>query len=53
MNRTKKEELKRGKPFETAELTAAEFRELVNAKKEGRKPNLKKAREEEKRKATS
>jgi hypothetical protein len=50
MNRTKKEELKRGEPFPSGPLTEEEYRELVNAKKEGREPNLEKAKEEKKSK---
>lgn len=47
MNRVKKEEAKRGEAYPSGELSEAEYRELINAKKEGRKPDLKKARNEE------
>ena len=45
MNRFKKEEIKRGKKFPCGPLSSTEFRELVNAAKEKRQPNLEKAKE--------
>jgi len=47
MNRFKKEEVKRGEEYPSGELSEAEYRELINAKKEGRKPELKKVRTKE------
>lgn len=52
MNRFKKEEKKRGKPFgDGKNLSEEEYNEWINAHEEGREPDFEKARERESKKS--
>lgn len=53
MNRAKKEEIKRGKPFPEKHLSEEEYNEWINAHEEGRKPDFEKAEEKEEKKKSN
>ena len=51
MNRYKKEEKKRGKPYPSETLSERDYNELINAHKEKRKPVFKDLKKKSKKKS--